>query len=120
MMEAFYIEFLTLVRAADRGSYVFMNPDGSYRGFVQLLWGRGRRITIHRLWSLQHGKGHGSMMLGSLCDLADRHGVEIVLKALPIGRKPYPMSRDQLFEWYRRHGFEGTRRKMIRKPKIVK
>ena len=56
------------------------------------------------------------MMLRVLCDLADRHGVEITLKVLPFGPKPYPLSRAQLAEWYHRHGFEGKRWNLTRRP----
>jgi len=55
-------------------------------------------------------------MMRTLCELADRHGVEMKLKVIPIGRKPFPMSRQQLKAWYQRHGFSGSRWHMTRKP----
>ena len=56
--------------------------------------------------------------LRTLCDLADQHGVELQLKALPIGRKPHPMTREQLKTWYERHGFQGPGWKLMRKPTV--
>jgi hypothetical protein len=59
------------------------------------------------------------MMLGKLCELADEHAVELRLKTLPFGRKPFPLSAQQLSAWYARHGFAAERRKMTRTPKSV-
>jgi GNAT superfamily N-acetyltransferase len=119
LMESFVEELGKVFRVAERGHLAFVEADGTYRGFIQLIWGSGGQITIHRLWTLEAQKGYGSLMLRALCGLADRHGVELTLKVIPIGRKPYPLTRDQLLAWYQRHGFEGSRRKMIRKPRAV-
>src|SRR5450432_2577009 len=102
--------------AADRGSYAFIRPTGGYYGFVQFIIRSDWQLDIHRLWTLEPGKGNGSIMLAVLCKLADIHGVELRLKVIPIGRKPYPMSRDQLKVWYVEHGFEGSRWKLVRMP----
>jgi GNAT superfamily N-acetyltransferase len=115
-MEAFFQDFHAMATPVGRGDYAFRLPGGEVLGFIQIIPARGKRIQIHRFWTRHQGKGHGRTMLRWLCDLADRHGVELQLKALPIGRKPYPLSRDQLCQWYQRYGFEGTRRKLIRKP----
>jgi len=110
-------ELKTIAQPAGRGDYTFPKVEGGLHGSVQFIFDSPRTVTIHRFWTLQPGQGSGSQMLRTLCELADRHGVELRLKAIPIGRKPYPMTRDQLFAWYQRHGFEGTRRKMIRMPR---
>jgi hypothetical protein len=110
---------IAMAPAAGDGYYAFVGGDGAGRGFVQIIRDSDDQITIYRLWTLQPGAGNGAMMLRALCELADRYGVLMHLKPLPFGRKPYPMNRDQLLGWYRRHGFEGTRRKMIRKPRRV-
>jgi hypothetical protein len=117
-MQTFMSELERIAPSAGRGDYVFAGTNGVSPGFVQIIHHRGRRVEIHRLWARHPGKGDGSAMLKALCDLADRHCVELTLKVLPIGRKPYPLTREQLLAWYQRHGFEGTRRKMIRKPRI--
>ncbi len=101
---------------AGGGAHGFLDEDGHHRGFVQFFIESNRKVTIHRLWTLKPRAGNGSFMLGKLCELADRHGVEIGLKVLPFGRKPYPISRSHLADWYRRYGFVGTRRKMTRLP----
>jgi len=107
-----------LSRVADRVEnlhYRFgeaQNPDG----FVQLWCCDDHWLQIHRLWALQPNKGNGSRMLQALCTLADEHDVGIQLKVLPIGRKPYPMSRARLKQWYERFGFEGKRWKLRRMP----
>jgi hypothetical protein len=113
-------QFLAAMEAvaprAGLGAYGFRNPDGGCYGFVQFIVNSPQSVTIHRLWTLQPGRGNGAAVLRKVCDLADYYGVELTLKTLPFGRKPYAMSRDQLFAWYERHGFEGTARKMKRKP----
>lgn len=101
---------------AGRGDYVFTGPDGSALGVVQIIIQSDRQVALHRIWTHRPGNGSGTIMLRALCRLADRHGVEIKLKVLPIGRKPYPMSRQQLLAWYQRHGFEGSGWKLSRLP----
>ncbi len=117
------IEFLNdlnaIAPAAGGGSYAFVAPDHSCRGWVQFIVRSDRTVEIHRLWTLHPGKGNGSMMLRTVCELADRHGIEMVLRTLPFGRKPYPLSRQQLLLWYKRHGFEEWGRKMIRRPRLA-
>jgi hypothetical protein len=104
---------------AGRGDYVFPNADGGSHGLVQFLAHSHREVIIHRLWTHQPGQKSGSIMLRILCTLADEHRVELTLKALPFGRKPYPMSREQLVAWYKRYGFEGTHKRMTRRPRAV-
>jgi GNAT superfamily N-acetyltransferase len=113
----FLIGLMAIAPDVGRGHYAFVADDGSARGFVQFCNVSDRDLTIHRLWTRKAGSKNGSYMLSALCDLADRHGVELKLKALPFGRKPYPLSREQLVAWYQRHGFEGTHRKLSRKPR---
>jgi GNAT superfamily N-acetyltransferase len=112
----FLVSLREISSVAGRGDYVFTAPDGSHLGVVQFVIDSDRQITIHRIWTHQPGRGHGTTMLRALCDLADRHAVEIKLKVLPIGRKPYPLSRQQLLRWYQRHGFSGQRWKLLRAP----
>ncbi len=102
--------------AVGLGAYAFVDEDKNCRGWVQFIIRSDTRIEIHRLWTLKPGKGNGAVMLRTVCDLADRHGIEIVLKPLPFGRKPYARTREQLMVWYERYGFSGTLRKMIRYP----
>jgi hypothetical protein len=116
---AFVSNLALIARPAGGGAHAFIGEDGSCRGFVQIIWDSASEIVIHRLWTLSPCGGNGSMMLRAVCELADRHGIAIKLKPLPFGRKPYPMNRDQLVIWYQRHGFEGTLRKMIRKPRAI-
>jgi hypothetical protein len=113
----FLEDLSTIAPRAGMGAYVFVKPEGSNHGFVQFIVESPRRLTIHRIWTHEPLQGSGSLMLGQLCDLADRHGVDLELKVIPIGRKPYPMTRDQLKNWYEQYGFEGTHKKMIRKPR---
>jgi hypothetical protein len=112
----FIADLKTLAPSAGRGSYVFPNADGQSRGFVQFIIESDRKLVIHRIWTPEPGKGNGAAMLRALCDLADRHGVQLALKVIPIGRKPFPMSREQLKQWYERFGFTGPRWKMSRPP----
>lgn len=113
---AAFVGDLGLVAPADvHGHYRFKKENGHTRGFVQLICTE-RLVQIHRLWAIEPGNGCGSVMMRLLCEIADRHGVEMKLKVIPIGRKPYPLSRGQLKGWYQRFGFEGAGWVLFRKP----
>lgn len=116
-MAQFKRDLCVLAPQAGRGDYVFRNPSGERLGFAQLTFPYSDAATLHRLWVDRPGSGNGTVILRALCALADRHGIGIVIKPLPFGQKPYPLSREQLMVWYARFGFEGTRRKMTRKPR---
>jgi hypothetical protein len=102
---------------AGEGAYAFMDADKNCRGWVQLIIRSDQRVEVHRLWT--PGQNNGSMMLKTLCNLADQHGIEIILKPLPFGRKPYPRTREQLMAWYERYGFAGDARTGIRESSGV-
>jgi hypothetical protein len=112
---AFLQELVAVAPPAGRGHYGFKSAKGRSHGFVQLICSE-RIIQIHRIWASEPGTGIGSIMMRTLCDLADRHCVEMKLKVVPIGRKPFPMSREQLKSWYQRFDFFGSRWILIRKP----
>jgi hypothetical protein len=116
----FLRELASIAPPAGEGAYGFPDGKGHTRGWVQFIIESDRQVKIHRLWTLRPNDGNGSVMLKKLCELADRNGVEIVLKVLPFGRKPHPRSREELQQWYERYGFIGTRKKMIRVPQSVK
>src|ERR1700733_2848107 len=111
-MNLFLSELARISRRLNDATFAFDNADGTHQGFVQLLPHAAGGLRLHRLWVHQTGRGHGSTILRSVCQLADLHGIEISLKALPFGNKPYPLLREQLADWYRRHGFEGSRWKL--------
>ena len=101
------------------GTYAFLNSLGVHIGFVQIIPFSASEVTVHRIWTPAPRHGHGSAMLRQLCNLADKHGIVLKLKALPLGAKPYPFSRHELTDWYQRHGFVGKHRNMIREPRRV-
>lgn len=110
----FLADLSVVAPAAGGGHHAFANETGGAHGWVQFIINSPRQVTLHRLWTLRPGEGNGSRMLGTLCELADRHGVEICLKPLPFGRKPYRFSRQKLAEWYGRYGFTGDHKRMVR------
>jgi hypothetical protein len=112
---AFLHDLIAFAPAAGRGHFAFKDSDGRTLGFVQLICTE-RLVQIHRIWAAHPGTGAGSIMMRTLCDLADCHGVEMKLKVIPIGRKPYPMSRKQLKAWYQRFNFAGPRWILSRQP----
>jgi hypothetical protein len=116
----FLRELTKIAPPAGGGAYAFLDETGHSRGWVQFIIESDRAVKIHRLWTLQPNGGNGSIMLKTLCELADRHGVEIILKVLPFGRKPHPRSSEELQQWYERYGFVGTRKRMIRVPQTAK
>jgi hypothetical protein len=117
-VDQFLADLKIIAAPPDRGDYTFPGPNGGY-GFAQFIVKSHDTLIVHRLWTLQPGQGVGSSMLQTLCDLADRHAVTLRIKVVPIGRKPYPLTREQLVAWYSRYGFEGTRRKMTRPPRVA-
>jgi hypothetical protein len=112
----FFTALAGVAANAGRGDYAFKNSDGSRRGYAQFIIDSPTRITIHRLWTRTPGNGAGSAILRTICELADKHGVELTLRTIPLGRKPYPLNREQLAAWYCRHGFAQFGKKMMRKP----
>jgi hypothetical protein len=85
-------------------------------GFVQLWGSADHWVQIHRIWTRQPNNGDGTRIMQALCNLADEHDVGIRLKVLPIGRKPYPLPRLKLKQWYERFGFAGKGWKVRRLP----
>jgi hypothetical protein len=114
----FLSALMVIAPPAGDGDYMFTKSEGGCHGFVQFIHNSPRSLTIHRLWTLERGQGNGSIMLRKLCQLADEHGVELTLKCLPFGRKPYPLLSEQLVDWYQRYGFVGNRKKMIREARF--
>ena len=115
----FLADLSAVAPPAGQGAYAFPGADGHCRGWVQFIVESGRQVIIHRLWTLHPGKGNGKHILRTVCELADRHEVELILKTLPFGRKPYPLQKDHLMDWYQRYGFVGTHKKMIRAARPV-
>ncbi len=60
-------------------------------------------------------RGLASETLRHVCELADAHGVELVLE---VERSDAGGLEDEtLLAWYRRYGFEGEQGEMIRSPR---
>jgi GNAT superfamily N-acetyltransferase len=112
----FIANLVEIAPQTGHGTYAFRDDIGEVAGFIQLIPESQNLLRIHRIWSLHPRHGHGSRMLNQLCELADQHGITLKLKALPLGAKPYPFSRDELIDWYKRHGFTGRRSRLIREP----
>ena len=107
---AFLKDLVAVAPPAGGGNYGFKKPDGHSRGFVQLICSE-RVVRIHRIWASEPGTGAGSIMMRTLCDIADRHGVEMKLKVIPIGRKPFPMCAKSS-----RHGINALTLRVIAGP----
>jgi hypothetical protein len=112
--DAFFADLNAITRKTGNITHAFLDPQSAPVGYVD-LHRAGGTVTIHRIWSVFPRRGHGSKMLRQICELADRHHVFIKLKIAPLGRKPYPMSSEQLREWYCRYGFKGEKH-LIRAP----
>jgi GNAT superfamily N-acetyltransferase len=119
MIGNFIADLVGIAPLAGAGTYAFSNAHGERVGFLQLISESHAEVIIHRIWTLHPRRGHGSGILKDVCDLADRHGITLKLKALPFGATPYPLTQVQLLDWYTRHGFESRRRKMIRPPRLA-
>jgi hypothetical protein len=72
-------------------------------------------IYLQLIHSAEKGKGHGSMALRTLCMLADKHRVAMVLAPVKVGDEG--LGARELRKWYGRHGFKATGDvKMRREP----
>jgi len=112
--DAFFADLESITSRMGSVTHAFCDEKNASLGFIQ-LHRSGGDVTIHRIWTIEPGQGHGSMILRKVCELADRHGVFIHLKVAPLGATPHPLSAQQLQNWYHRHGFDG-KRKMMRAP----
>lgn len=63
----------------------------------------------------KRGQGHACRLLRRICELADRYGITLSLRAEPKARK-IGLKQKELVEWYKRFGFAGEWNKMIRLP----
>jgi hypothetical protein len=111
---SFFADLAVISNLTGNITHTFCDPLEGPIGYVQ-FHRAGTTVTIHRIWTLLPKHGHGSKILRQICELADRHHVFIKLKVAPLGRRPYPMSKEQLRAWYHRHGFRG-RRQLVRSP----
>ncbi len=59
-------------------------------------------------------EGAASEALDFLCNLADELDVTLFLEVEPFGAGS--LDTEQLLEWYRRFGFEGSAAEMVREP----
>jgi hypothetical protein len=75
-------------------------------------------VWIRSIRALETGHGHGSSVLQTLVDMADRMGVKIRLNAVPIGREG-PKAK-KLQQWYRGFGFAGKGEELERPPREPK
>jgi hypothetical protein len=120
-IDAFLADVKRIARQTGPTTYAFPGDGtaGEPSGFVQLYRPVPGQVLIFRIWSTHPGLGCGSNILRALCDLADEHVVELVLRPLPFGPRPHPMSAEQLRAWYDRMGFVGSMKRMVRKPALL-
>jgi hypothetical protein len=74
-------------------------------------------VHLEKFTADQPGQGHGSAALKQITDIADRHGANISLDAIPQGANK--VSQERLTAYYQRHGFEPdgrSARSMTREP----
>jgi len=79
-------------------------------------------VHIDEVRALVPQQGAGTKAMRFLTDLADKHGVTLMLYPMPFGSAA--MSRDDLVRFYRRHGFrwvdeeeDGEEDEMVRTPR---
>lgn len=64
-----------------------------------------KAIRLTDLMSLEKSKGHGTKALKAITEVADRFGYTIKLDAKPFGTDKLALSRQQLADFYKKHGF---------------
>lgn len=112
-------ETIIRVREPDAG------PDGDPTGpagyvLVTLCTAGAASVCLVALRALTHGRGDGSRIMLTLCNLADYHGVGLTLVAAPLdhvgNRKAVLAAAARLVAWYGWFGFTGSFMGMRRKP----
>ena len=93
---------------------------------VQLWPTKDGSVHIVFIHSLAQGGGYASKALQYITDMADKHNVTLTLNAAPlpykVTDKKAAFSKEQLIQWYGRHGFfpavrmRGEDDYMVRKP----
>lgn len=74
------------------------------------------QLTMIQTNEEQRNQGHASQLLKTICELADKIGVTLSLRAEPKARK-IGAPQEKLIEWYSRYGFEGRWNDMKRQPR---
>jgi ribosomal protein S18 acetylase RimI-like enzyme len=89
----------------DLGKYTISAPGGSLRYSVYPQGDKGKYIYLHGIMVdfADRGQGIGSELLDKLIAISDEHQIPIELQVEPFAKSS--MDRDQLTEWYKRHGF---------------
>jgi hypothetical protein len=85
----------------ERGSRLLSNATMRVRPF-------DGKILISDIMSVEPGKGGGREALKFLCDLADKHGVTLMLTAKEYGTRN-TLTTTKLRDWYSRYGFVTKR-----------
>ena len=101
-----------LYRGADE-VLIRLAPPAEPVGYVAVTLGAAgaTRVTLKAIRALTRGRGDGTRVLLTLVNLADMHGVTLVLSAAPLDAFPTPRERvdmaRRLKAWYERFGFRG-------------
>ncbi len=71
---------------------------GTIDGYVELAY----------IYMYNEKKGHGSIVLNKICELADLHGLEVELDAVPIKKLRAPIPKSKLHNFYIKFGFKKS------------
>jgi len=108
--------FLSHQELARDGVNYVLRENGS----KACLTAAGDSIEVTTIWTdpSQRRQGHASKLLKRICELADKVGVELSLRAEPKDSK-IDLNQGQLVAWYGRCGFAGAWNKMSRPPSQI-
>lgn len=102
------------VHAVTPTHLVFYFNRGNAWVSVRVAGLAGRELLISEIAAYPHREGHGTSVMQTLCELADRHGVTLAILACPYGHAK--MTQGKLVNWYEGFGFRGNYTAMKRKP----
>jgi hypothetical protein len=110
--QAFGREFMerTTEHEALDGTRVLQNPNNESKDYAEIRiipFGREGKILVEEIHSSRPKMGSGDAALNLLIDLADKHGVELILDPIANGDpgKGF-LNQEMLVSWYKRKGFE--------------
>jgi hypothetical protein len=106
---------------AELGEYSVQDEENVYELVGGVLIGlrptlAGDAIYVMKIKTSERlrGQGAASEALAWLCSLADEHSVTLCLEVEPFDFGG--LSEAELLGWYKRFGFTGNAREMIREP----
>jgi GNAT superfamily N-acetyltransferase len=105
--------FLSLPELTREGNAYVLRENGTTAWLAPC--GDTIQLSMIKTTPSERRQGNASKLLKKICELANRVGVTLSLRAEPKDAKT-DLDQQQLIAWYSRHGFKGNWNNMTRPP----